>query len=33
MRRPARVEPGTALSAAVRLGKMRLIDNVFLVES
>ena len=33
MRRPARVEPGTALSAAVRLGKKRLIDNVFLLES
>jgi pantoate--beta-alanine ligase len=33
MRRPARVEPGSALSAAVRLGKMRLIDNVYLLES
>ena len=33
MRRPPRVERGTALSAAVRFGKTRLIDNVFLLES
>jgi len=32
MRRPPRVEPGTALSAAVRFGKTRLIDNVLLWE-
>lgn len=32
MRRPARVEPGTALAAAVRVGKTRLIDNVLLLE-
>jgi pantoate--beta-alanine ligase len=33
MRRPERVEPGTALAAAVRVGKTRLIDNVLLMES
>ena len=33
MRRPPRVERGTALAAAVRMGKTRLIDNVFLLES
>lgn len=33
MRRPARVEPGTALAAAVRVGKTRLIDNVLLLEA
>ncbi len=32
MRRPPRVEPGTALAASVRFGKTRLIDNVFLLE-
>jgi pantoate--beta-alanine ligase len=32
MRRPDRVEPGSALSAAIRLGKTRLIDNVLLLE-
>jgi pantoate--beta-alanine ligase len=30
MARPASVEPGSALSAAVRVGKTRLIDNVLL---
>lgn len=33
MRRPPRVEPGAALAAAVRFGKTRLIDNVFLLET
>jgi pantoate--beta-alanine ligase len=33
MRRAARVEPGTALAAAIRLGKTRLIDNVSLLEA
>jgi pantoate--beta-alanine ligase len=33
MRRPARVEAGTALAAAVRVGKTRLIDNVLLLEA
>jgi pantoate--beta-alanine ligase len=33
MRRPPRVEPGTALQAAIRLGKTRLIDNVSLLET
>jgi pantoate--beta-alanine ligase len=32
MRRPSRVGPGTALAAAVRVGKTRLIDNVLLLE-
>jgi pantoate--beta-alanine ligase len=32
MRRPGRVEPGVALTAAVRFGKTRLIDNVLLLE-
>ena len=32
MRRPPRIEPGSALSAAVRIGKTRLIDNVLLLE-
>jgi len=32
MRRPFRIEPGTALAAAVRVGKTRLIDNVLLLE-
>jgi pantoate--beta-alanine ligase len=32
MRRTAEVAPGTAIAAAVRLGKTRLIDNVSLVE-
>lgn len=32
MRRPPRIEPGSALSAAIRLGKTRLIDNVLLLE-
>ncbi|MEP6994406.1 MAG: pantoate--beta-alanine ligase, partial [Acidobacteriota bacterium] len=33
MRRVEAVAPGVALTAAVRLGKTRLIDNVFLQES
>ncbi|HEY3202039.1 MAG TPA: pantoate--beta-alanine ligase [Thermoanaerobaculia bacterium] len=32
MRRVERVGPGVALAAAVRLGKKRLIDNVFLLD-
>lgn len=32
MRRPVRVEPGVALTAAIRLGKTRLIDNVSLLD-
>ncbi|HEX7253935.1 MAG TPA: pantoate--beta-alanine ligase [Thermoanaerobaculia bacterium] len=32
MKRPATVGPSTALAAAVRLGKTRLIDNVLLLE-
>jgi pantoate--beta-alanine ligase len=32
MSRPARIEPGSALCAAVRAGKTRLIDNVTLLE-
>ena len=32
MRRPETIGPGSAISAAVRLGKTRLIDNVSLVE-
>jgi pantothenate synthetase len=31
--RPLRVEAGTALSAAVRAGKARLIDNVLLLDA
>src|SRR5262249_13753489 len=33
MRRVAAVAPGVALAAAVRLGKTRLIDNVFLLDT
>jgi pantoate--beta-alanine ligase len=32
MRRTARVEPGSTMAAAVRVGKTRLIDNVLLLE-
>ncbi len=32
MSRPARIEPGSALCAAVRAGKTRLIDNIALFE-
>ena len=32
MRRPPRIEPGSALSAAICIGKTRLIDNVLLLE-
>jgi pantoate--beta-alanine ligase len=32
MRRAAAVAPGVALAAAIRLGKTRLIDNVFLLD-
>ncbi len=32
MSRPARIEPGSALCAAVRAGKTRLIDNVLLLD-
>jgi pantothenate synthetase len=32
MRIADRVFPGVALSAAVRLGRARLIDNVFLID-
>jgi pantoate--beta-alanine ligase len=32
MRRAERVAPGVSLAAAVRIGKTRLIDNVFLVD-
>ena len=32
MRQTARVEPGSAMAAAVRVGKTRLIDNVLLLE-
>jgi pantoate--beta-alanine ligase len=32
MSRPARIETGTALAAAIRIGKTRLIDNVLLLE-
>ena len=33
MRPASRVEPGTALAAAIRIGKTRLIDNVSLLET
>ena len=32
MHRPARVQPGSSIAAAVRVGKTRLIDNVLLLE-
>jgi pantoate--beta-alanine ligase len=32
MSRPARIEPGSVLCAAVRAGKTRLIDNVLLLD-